>query len=287
MEEHEYSTYQVRCRAVTAVLNGWPASTVAETYSVHRGTVYRWLARYREEDGVAGLTRRPVSGRPRKLAELTEKELEDIVLSPASRFGYETDFWTSRRLVQVIEKETGVRVSIQTMWRRLREMDLTYQKPERRYAQADDEERRRWLEEDLPRIKEVVSRYHAVLYFEDECSVSLTPILAKTWAPRGQTPVQKVTGTRGSISAMSAISKSGGLIFSLHEKRIASDEVIHFLSEMLRHHKRRHIVVVMDQASPHTSKKTKAFVSGQKRLHVFYLPPYSPDFNPDEWGGTI
>jgi len=80
MEEHEYSTYQVRCRAVTAVLNGRPASTVAETYGVHRGTVYRWLARYREEDGVAGLTRRPVSGRPRKLAELTEKELEDIVL---------------------------------------------------------------------------------------------------------------------------------------------------------------------------------------------------------------
>ena len=35
------------------------------------------------------------------------------------------------------------------------------------------------------------------------------------------------------------------------------------------------------------SKKTKAFISGQKRLHVFYLPPYSPDFSPDEWGGTI
>ena len=162
-------------------------------------------------------------------------------------------------------------------------MDFTYQKPEKRYAQADDEERRRWLEEDLPRIKEVATRHHAVLYFEDECSVSLTPMLGKTWVPRGQTPVQKVTGTRGSISAMSAISKSGRLIFSLYEKRIASDEVIHFLSEMLSHHKRRHIVVVMDQASPHTSKKTKAFVSGQKRLHVFYLPPYSPDFSPDEY----
>ena len=38
----------------------------------------------------------------------------------------------------------------------------------------------------------------------------------------------------------------------------------------------------MDGASPHTSKKTKTFIEKQKRLHVFYLPPYSPDFNPDE-----
>jgi transposase len=38
----------------------------------------------------------------------------------------------------------------------------------------------------------------------------------------------------------------------------------------------------MDQAPPHTSQKTQAFMAGQKRLHVFHLPPYSPDFNPDE-----
>jgi transposase len=38
----------------------------------------------------------------------------------------------------------------------------------------------------------------------------------------------------------------------------------------------------MDQARPHTSKKTKEYIDSQPRLHVFYLPPYSPDWNPDE-----
>jgi len=38
----------------------------------------------------------------------------------------------------------------------------------------------------------------------------------------------------------------------------------------------------MDKASPHTSKKTKLFIENQKRLHVFHLPSYSPDWNPDE-----
>ena len=97
-----------------------------------------------------------------------------------------------------------------------------------------------------------------------------------------KTPKQTVTGLRGGVSAMSAITSRGRLIFRLHEKRITSAEVIDFLAQMLRHHKRRHLVVVMDQAPPHTSKNTVAFINSQPRLHVFHLPKYSPHWNPDE-----
>jgi transposase len=38
----------------------------------------------------------------------------------------------------------------------------------------------------------------------------------------------------------------------------------------------------MDQAPCHRAKKVKTFVQSQKRLHVFYLPPRSPEYNPDE-----
>ena len=114
-----------------------------------------------------------------------------------------------------------------------------------------------------------VDEYKAILYFEDESNISLTAVLGKTWAPCGETPIQEVTGNRSSISAMSAISGSGFLLFSLHEKRIASDEVIHFLEQMLKHHKRRHLVVVMDQAPPHTSKKTKEFIKNKNVFMCF------------------
>ena len=68
----------------------------------------------------------------------------------------------------------------------------------------------------------------------------------------------------------------------MHQKRITSVEIIDFLAQLLMHHKYRNLVVVMDQAPPHTSRKTTSFIYGQKRLHVFYLPSHSPDFNPDE-----
>ena len=281
MSEGLYSSYEMRCRAVQAVRGGMPVGEVARAYGTHRTTMFRWMTRY-DAEGVDGLQRRPGSGRPRLLEELDEQELRALVLKPASEFGYETDLWTVRRLHTVIEQEYDVVVSKDTIWRRLRETGLTYQKPEREYHQIDEEARKEWLRSEVPKIRRTIEKYRAILYFQDESNISLTAFLGKTWAPRGKTPRQRVTGKRGGVAAMSAISKRGHLLFRLYGKRIASNEVIQFLRQMLRHHKRRHLVVVMDQAPPHVSKKTQAFIDEQTRLHVFHLPSYSPDWNPDE-----
>lgn len=281
MDERKNSTYEIRVRAVKAVLRGRSMSDVADAYGTNRSTVSRWVKRYQTE-GEEGLERRATSGRPRKLEELTEEELRAIVLQPASHFGYETDLWTVSRLHSVIELHCRVTVSKDTVWRRLREAGLTYQKPEREYYELDEESRQDWLRTVAPQIRKTVQKHRAILYFQDEANVSLTAFLGKTWSPSGQTPKAKVTGKRGGVAAMSAVSRQGNLLFRLHNKRIASPEVIDFLKQMLKHHSRRHLVVVMDQAPPHTSQKTTSYIESQKRLHVFHLPKYSPDWNPDE-----
>jgi len=282
MSGRTYSTYDIRHRAVLAVVvKGLPITVVARAYGTDRITVYRWLLRY-ESEGEQGLLRRPVAGRPRKLTDLDQHALRAMVLAPASQYGYETDFWTTRRLIQVIQSEFEVSLSKRTVLRRLHEAGLSYQKPEREYFELSQEERAEWIRSEVPRIRRAVRKYKAILYFQDEANISLTALLAKTWAPCGHTPKQRVTGKRGGVAALSAITRRGQLLFRLLQKRIASAEVIDFLSQMLTHHRRRHLVVVMDQAPPHVSKATKAFIASQPRLHVFHLPKYSPDWNPDE-----
>lgn len=276
------STYEIRVNAIGAYLKDINVSEISKTYNIHRATIYRWINKYKNGNSIKNLERKKVSGRPTILKEKHLLEIEKIILQAATKFGFETDFWTCRRVGQILYEKLNIKLSRQTIWRKLRSLNLTYQKPEKRYAEADDEVRVKWISEELPKILNDVKRYRAILYFEDESNISLTAVLAKTWAPKGKTPIQKVTGKRSGISAMSAVSKSGNLIFTLHEKRITSEEVIRFLKQMLEHHKRRHLVVVMDGATPHTSKRTKNFIEKQKRLHVFYLPSYSPDFNPDE-----
>ena len=280
---HKYSTYELRVRAVEAFKRGKMSLTnIAEAFNIHRTTLFRWVKRCGRTQNVTKLRRSPGSGRPCIVSNECARRFYHIVLKPASNFGYESDFWTCRRLIQTMHEQYTIIVSQPTMWRLLRELKLTYQKPEKRYFEASKKERSIWLRQTAPQIRRAVKKYGAILYFQDESNISLAPVLARTWAPRGKTPIQEVTGNRGSISAMSAISSSSSLVFRLYEKRIASPQIIEFLQQILDYHARRHIVVVMDQASCHVSIMTKNYVESQKRLHVFYLPPYSPDFNPDE-----
>jgi len=276
-----YSTLEIRLRAVQAVTRGLPLGEVAGAYGIDRTTLFRWFDRFATE-GTDGLERQRGSGRPRLLEELNDKALWEIVLQSATVFGFETDLWTMGRVHQVVQDQYQTTISHDTIWRRLRDAGLTYQKPERQYFEVDEEARQQWMRIEAPKIRKMVAKYRALLYFQDEAHVSLTAFLGKTWAPCGKTPQQKITGQRGGVAAISAINGLGRLLFKLHEKRITSEEVIDFLGQMLRHHQRRHLVVVMDQARPHTSQKTMAFVEEQARLHVFHLPKYSPDWNPDE-----
>ena len=142
------------------------------------------------------------------------------------------------------------------VWVILKQAGFSYQKPERRYYETDLKAQDAWVKKELPKIKRKAKKLRAILYFEDESSISLTPFTGRTWSKKGQTPYLKSTGHRGSLSALSAISKDGHLVFQIKNGRINSDDVINFLHHMLKEHIRRHLAVVMDQATIHRSKKS-------------------------------
>ena len=152
MEDAKYSTYELRIRAVQALRGGMPISQVAQAYQVDRSTLHRWRTRYERAEGTQGLLRIPGSGRPRKFGQFTPEQWRDIVVQPASTFGFETDFWTARRLHQVVTEQFGGTVTVRTVLRRLQEAGLTYQKPTREYFEADPAARQEWLRDTSPKF---------------------------------------------------------------------------------------------------------------------------------------
>jgi len=257
---------------------------LAKAFGVERSTVYGWINTLRDRRSLSRI-HNPASGRQSKINGTNVKKVLAILKKPASAFGYETDFWTTLRIQQVLYKQLQLKLSRMAIHRTLKKFRQSYKKPETRYYHKNkDKDLKEWRTKSVPAIKRIMTRYNAILYFEDESNVSLTPTVAKTWGPIGEKIIQKVSPNRGSVSAISAISKSGYLIFNVHDKnkRFNSDDIIGFLGQMLQHHKRRHLVVVMDQAPCHRSKKVRTYVKSQKRLHIFYLPPRCPEFNPGE-----
>lgn len=276
-----YSTKQVRERGVQAYLNGESATSIAQLFNIARSSVYRWVDTYKNKKSVERKSA-PGSGRPKKLTGKEVNLIISMIKKPATKFGFDTALWTIRRITISAKRKFKIKIPRSTLHRILCDKNQSYKKPEKRYYEANEKSKREWVKKTIPKIKKCLKKHKGILYFEDEANVSLACVTGKTWGPIGQKTIIKTTGKRGSISAISAISKNGNLIFNLHEKRITSIEVKDFLKQMLNHHPRRHIIVIMDRAPAHTSNTTKEFIEKQKRLHVFYLPPRSPEFNADE-----
>ena len=85
------------------------------------------------------------------------------------------------------------------------------------------------------------------------------------------------------MSLLSAITSRGHMRFMIKEKGgVNAAAFIEFLKRMIVGAKRP-IFLIVDRGPAHIAKKTKAFVESLKgKLRLFYLPPYSPDRNPDE-----
>lgn len=282
MKKNKNSSYEMKKSAVMAAMKGTSIKSLSEIYSKDRSTIHRWIQNFNLRKKITDLVPKNRTGRPAKSNLINYQQLKRDLLKSATNFGFETSFWNSTRIRQHLKKSYKVSISKATMCRNLRLAKITYRKPERRYYETDEKAQQYWLKNDLPEIIKFAKKQKAIIYFEDESCIRLTPIIGKTWTPKNKKVKHKVTGNRGSIAAMSAISSTGRLLFTLHKKTITAVEVILFLKQMLDHHPRRHLVVVMDQAKPHTANDVKTFIEAQKRLHVFYLPSRSPNLNPDE-----
>jgi putative transposase len=131
--------------------------------------------------------------------------------------------------------------------------------------------------------KKGAQKQRASLLFVDESGLSCIPTLRSTWAPCGQTPRITHAFNWRKLSAISAVSRRGALYFRVHEGAVRTQQVIGFLRHLLAHIRRRPIVLLWDNAPTHRARQVRAFLGCHPRLQVHYLPPYCPEFNPDEW----
>jgi len=61
-----------------------------------------------------------------------------------------------------------------------------------------------------------------------------------------------------------------------------SKPFLKFLTQLRQRTPNKQVAIIPDNASLYRSKKTKEFLKHHKNIHLFYLPPYSPKYNPVE-----
>ena len=270
-----------RYRAIELYQKGKSVQEIAFFFGIHRGSVSLWIKTWKEK-GKSGLKSRKALGPDFKLG----KDKKQIILwlrKSAMDFGFETPLWDCKRIQRMIKKELHKEIAISNIWETLRRWNLTPQKPEKEALEKDLEGVKKWLKEEWPKIEKHRRRWQAMLYFQDESSVSLVPALGTTWAKKGKTPKVKVTGNRGSICLSSAISPAGRMVFRIEKGTVTSKTFVDFLKQIIKNHRWRKIIVVTDNYPAHDGKKVHDFIElNNNKIAVYYLPTYSPDLNPDE-----
>ena len=125
---------------------------VARLVKASPSAVHGWKQML-DEGGLDTLKAKPHPGRPGQLTAVQKAELEQKLLDGPLAAGFPTDLWTLERVAQVIEHHFGVRYHPGHVWKILREIGWSTQKPERRARERDEEAIERWRTEVWPRLK--------------------------------------------------------------------------------------------------------------------------------------
>jgi transposase len=272
----------IRIRAVQRILDGESPEVIAKTLGYHRSAVYQWLKRY-EAEGLDGLKYHKIPGKKPALSKVQLQKIFDIITSKNPlQLKFPFALWTRRMVKNLILDQFGIELTEVSVGRLLRLMGLTPQRPLHRAYQQNPARVANWLEAEYPAIQREAKSHGATIYFGDEAGVRSDYHSGTTWAPKGKTPVIRTTGARHSLNLISAISAKGQMRFMTIKGKLTSESFINFLERLMKNQDKP-IYLIVDGHPVHRSTRVRSFVeSTEGKLKLFYLPPYSPELNPDE-----
>jgi transposase len=256
----------------------------AEMFQLSKSAVDKIWTRYKTKgsEGLKSKKRGVTEGKKingvqsAQVRELIKDKLPDQLKLP---YG----LWTREAVQQLMRMKFGIELSRWQVGRYLKSWGYTPQKPISKAFEQKPEQVKQWLEKEYPAIKKRAQREKAVIYFGDETGMRSDHQAGRSYAPAGKTPVIKRTGKRFSLNMISAISNRGHLQFMIIEGRFNSEVFQAFLKRMIRYSKQK-IYFITDGHPAHKTKKLNEWLAQhKKRLEVFFLPPYSPELNPQEY----
>ena len=139
-------------RAADLFAKGASQADIGRELEVSHQTVSDWHEKW-AAGGRQALKRTGRPGRPPKVSESDLAKVERALEKGPKANGYPTELWTLVRIAEVIEKVTGVKYHPGHVWRVLRQMGWSRQRPARRAMERDDEAIEQWVNDRWPKVK--------------------------------------------------------------------------------------------------------------------------------------
>lgn len=141
-----------RMEAARLFRRGHPQAEIARRLKVSRPTAHRWYGAWRLQ-GREALRAAGRAGRKPRLDAQARQRLEAALLQGPAAWGFATHLWTLGRVTQVIKKVCHVHYHPRHVWRVLRNLGWSRQRPARRAREREEQAIARWVRVRWPAIK--------------------------------------------------------------------------------------------------------------------------------------
>lgn len=260
---------------------------IASLIGVHLTTVMKWSRRF--DLGGAGVEKLESQRRGRRFGEkrtisLVDETLlrDEIIGTHPKQMSLPFALWNRKAVQEAIKLRLGVDMPIRTVGEYLRRWGFTPQRPAKRAVEQRPELLRTWLDVSYPAIMKRAKAEGGEIYWADETAIKQDTAWVRGYAPVGQTPVIVHAARWSSVTMISAVTNRGLVRFAFHDGAINAERFIAFLAALIEDAQRK-IFLIVDNLRVHHAKLVKAWLIGkEEQIEIFYLPPYSPEANPDE-----
>jgi transposase len=274
----------LRRSVVQAVRGGMSQTQAAQVFGASLRAVNKWVA-LEKAGGLRALRprrrgRRAGDGRLKAAQAARIRQL--IIDSLPDQLKLPFYLWTRAAVINLIERQYGITVSLTTVGRYLNRWGMSPQKPVRRAYERDAAAISRWLRTEYPAIARQGKRERAVIYWGDEMGLRSDHVSGTSDAPLGQTPIVRATGQRFGCNMISAITNRGHLAFMVFHGKFDGRLFIRFLQRLLKQTAGK-VYLIVDGHPVHRAVIVREFVAANAaRLRLIRLPGYCPELNPDE-----
>ncbi len=190
--------------------------------------------------------------------------------------------WSRTAVSELIADRFGIHILVRTMGTYLKRWGFTPQKPIRRAYEQSPTAVKQWMDTTYPEIALRAKQEGAEIHWGDETGLRSDDVRGRSFAPKGETPVIRVSSKRAGLSIISTVTNKGQMRWKIFDGALNSDILIDFLRRLIKGATKK-VFLILDNLRVHHSKPVKAWLAKHPNaIEVFYLPSYSPELNPDE-----
>ena len=278
--------YQKRRQVIKLRKRGMSFPEIAEIVEISPTYACTIWKRY-ERDGEMAILKRKRGrklGEKQVLAEDQQAGIRKMIVDKTpDQLKMPFALWTRKAVQELIRLRHGIKMPIRTVGEYLFRWGFTPQKPVRKAYEQNPERVQQWLKEEYPDIAKRAKNEGAEISWCDETGLRNDENRDRGYAPKGKTPTIRLNARRTSMSMISAITNQGKVRFMVYKDSMSPALLIRFMKRIIKDSGRKVFLIVDNLRTHHSNDVRRWTKEHASEIELFYLPPYSPELNPDEY----